>query len=209
MAVKNIIFDFDGVVADSLSHLVTIANGIGPEFGLPQLDAARVRSTGLSGLIKCTKMPSLKIPFFARKLRQGFQNATRQIGIHSGMGDTLRELAGIFKLGILTSNTAENVEDFLNRHGVAGLFTFHHYGCPLFAKDSAIGKLLARNNLDKDETVYVGDEVRDIVAMKKARVPIIAVSWGYEGEELLKAQSPQYLATTPRHLYELACSLKA
>jgi phosphoglycolate phosphatase-like HAD superfamily hydrolase len=48
--------------------------------------------------------------------------------------------------------------------------------------------------------VYVGDEVRDIVAARKAGVDVAAVSWGYNTREVLAKHEPDYLIERPELL---------
>jgi phosphoglycolate phosphatase len=51
--------------------------------------------------------------------------------------------------------------------------------------------------------LYVGDEIRDIKAAKKAEVPMAAVTWGFNSPESLHAQSPEHVITSPHELLHL------
>ena len=57
--------------------------------------------------------------------------------------------------------------------------------------------------------IYVGDEVRDIEAARKAGVAAAAVTWGFHAETLLTANHPDHLITEPRQLVELADAVHA
>jgi phosphoglycolate phosphatase len=54
--------------------------------------------------------------------------------------------------------------------------------------------------LQTDELLYVGDELRDIEACKKAGVRIVAVAWGYDPLPLLVSGNPDGIAKTPEEL---------
>jgi len=62
---------------------------------------------------------------------------------------------------------------------------------------------LKERNFDPQSVFYVGDETRDVEAARKAGVKTIAVTWGFNGEDILKKQKPDYLARRPEELIAL------
>jgi phosphoglycolate phosphatase len=48
--------------------------------------------------------------------------------------------------------------------------------------------------------MYIGDEVRDIDAAKKAEVAAVSVTWGYNTEEVLTKNNPKIIIKTPSEL---------
>ena len=48
--------------------------------------------------------------------------------------------------------------------------------------------------------IYVGDETRDIEATKRAKIPVIAVRWGFNSREILLTLKPNKIADTPSEL---------
>ena len=67
----------------------------------------------------------------------------------------------------------------------------------LFGKATAIRKLLRREDVEPREFLYVGDEVRNVEAARKAGVDVAAVAWGYNAAELLSRHTPTYLWDNP------------
>ncbi|MEK7287610.1 MAG: HAD-IA family hydrolase [Elusimicrobiota bacterium] len=206
---KNIVFDFDGVLADSLDTIIEITNRVGGEYGLPRLDRGGVRAMGLTGLMRMSKISTLRLPFFVRKIRLGLAEMMGQVPLHQGMASVVSELARYFNLGILTSNSQDNVNRFLEHHSLRRHFSYLFCGSSLFAKHESAVELIKAKGLDRSESIYVGDEVRDIVAMKKAGLPIMAVSWGFESEELLRPHGPDFFARTPEEFLEIAQGWRA
>lgn len=51
---------------------------------------------------------------------------------------------------------------------------------------------------------YVADEVRDIDAAKSSGINSIAVSWGFNSEDVLKKEKPDYLISNPQELITIA-----
>jgi phosphoglycolate phosphatase len=54
-----------------------------------------------------------------------------------------------------------------------------------------------------DNVLYVGDEVRDIVACKKAGVKIAWVDWGYDLKEAVADEKPDYLISNPLEIISI------
>ena len=51
--------------------------------------------------------------------------------------------------------------------------------------------------LNADEALYVGDEIRDIEAANSANVDIAAVSWGLNSRRALSKHDPTWFVTQP------------
>ena len=60
--------------------------------------------------------------------------------------------------------------------------------------------------LSKSDVYFVGDEVRDIEAGKKAGIKTIAVSWGYNTKDALAKEQPDYIIDTPLDLKTVVLS---
>ena len=52
-------------------------------------------------------------------------------------------------------------------------------------------------SLKAEEMLYIGDEIRDIKAAKKAGIAVAAVTWGFNSRESLAAEKPDYLLDRP------------
>jgi phosphoglycolate phosphatase len=83
----------------------------------------------------------------------------------------------------------------------------HHYDCgaSIFGKASKIKAVVRRSGTDPRNAIYIGDEVRDAEAARKAGIAFGAVSWGLHRVETLLAQDPQELFGTPSELAEKLC----
>ena len=75
----------------------------------------------------------------------------------------------------------------------------------IFGKHVVLERLFEKHGLKKENTLYVGDEVRDVDACKKVGVEIITVAWGWNCvERLQETQSP--IAHSVEELRELLLS---
>jgi phosphoglycolate phosphatase-like HAD superfamily hydrolase len=90
----------------------------------------------------------------------------------------------------------------------------HHFafviGYPrLFGKGKALRRILKADRLEPADVLYIGDEVRDVEAARKAGVAMAAVTWGFHAEPLLRANRPDYVVSDPRELLRVASAVRA
>ncbi len=51
-----------------------------------------------------------------------------------------------------------------------------------------------------DDPIYVGDEIRDVEAAKKAGIRVIGVSWGYNSKNALLKAKPDHVIENPEEI---------
>lgn len=206
MRKKIVIFDFDGTLADTLGISVDVYNEIAPLFGcriVRENEIECLRKKRLHEFAKEYGVSRIKIPFLLFLARRKMLKGVEKTKPFSGINDVLRDMKSRdLEMGILTSNCQRNVEVFLRSNEMENIFDFVHCEKSIFGKDKALKKLCAERNMDLSSVVYVGDEIRDIEAMKKIQVPIIAVGWGFNSVSVLRECNPDYLVNAPEKILE-------
>ena len=212
MTVKVIMFDFDGTLADTLDTLVTITNRLALEFGYKPTapeQLAQIRNLSSREIVMQSGISIFKIPFLLKKIKGNLHNEIQYLNSIPGIKEALIQLKYEGNiLGILTSNSEENVRIFLNKQGMEELFSFVYSETTLFSKHRIIRKFMKENYLSSEEIVYVGDETRDIESSKKIPIKVIAVSWGFNSREVLAKHKPDFLIHKPSELIEVMGSLQ-
>ncbi|MBD2570284.1 HAD-IA family hydrolase [Anabaena lutea] len=207
MTQKVIIFDFDGTIADTVDALVTLANRLALEFGYVQItpnELALLRNLTSREIIKYSGISLFRIPFLVKKVKSELKDKIKDFQPIPGMKEVLTELKNQdFRLGIITSNSQENVTEFLNCHDLGYLFEFIHSGVTIFGKTTIINNVLRQRQIKSQSVIYVGDETRDIEASKKANIKVIAVTWGFNSAEALLKQKPDFLIDHPSELLQI------
>ena len=89
---------------------------------------------------------------------------------------------------------------FFFENNIDQLFDFVHSGKNIFGKDKVLLRLLHKYKIKRNSVIYVGDETRDIEALKRIKIPIIAVSWGFNSHSILEKFNPNALIDDPREL---------
>jgi len=205
--VKVLMFDFDGTIADSFDTVLAIANHLAAEFGYPTArpeDVEYLKDLSSREILKRSQVPWFKLPFLLLRLRVELNREVRTLTLIPGMKEALLKLKQQgHRLGIVTSNSHQNVSAFLDAQELRHLFDFIGSGLTLFGKGKIIQKIMRRYHLNREAVVYVGDETRDIEAARKVGIPIIAVSWGFNSSQALAEQHPDVLIHQPSELVEL------
>ncbi len=206
MTVKVIIFDFDGTLADTFDAIARICNRLAEEFGFKPAspeDIVQLRNLTSREIIKRSGVSIFKLPFLLNKVKKELNNEIKTLNLVLGIKECLIELnASAYQLGIITSNSPDNVNLFLQKNGLEGIFKFIRSGTTIFGKNKVINNFLKQEKLTSAQVIYVGDETRDIDAARKSNIKVIAVTWGFNSKEVLAKQNPDFLIDHPSELIE-------
>lgn len=201
---KTIIFDFDGTIADTLETIATLYNKVAHDFNCKPVsfeEKEKFRSMKTHDFLKECNIPVLLLPVLAIRIKAELKFEIRKVKAIAGIVEALNEIkkAG-YSIGVMSSNSVENINIFLKENSIEKLFDFVHSGKNIFGKDKVILRVISKNNLNKKEVIYVGDETRDIEALKRIKIPIIAVSWGFNSHQILEKLNPEGLIDNPNEL---------
>ena len=188
----TIIFDFDGVIGDTLPHTIDIACLLYEEFRheKPQKELIKkLAGKGAKTVIKELNVPLTKIPYFEKKFRQEIALRIDKVEIFRDIKEVLEQIKKDgYMLGILSSNSQENLHHIFQKKQI-DFFDFIYSGSSFFGKGKVLSNLIKKEGLDHKKIIYIGDELRDVQAAKQNKVSVIAVGWGYNKEKLLKAEN--------------------
>jgi phosphoglycolate phosphatase len=202
----TLIFDFDGTIADTLAAVIKLANRHHAELGIPPLgdeDIEALRGMTSRQIMKKYRISLVKLPQLILRYQKELHREIDKMGLFPGIRELLVELKELgVQLGILTSNSQENVLKFLKAREL-DVFDFIHSESNIFGKGRALRHLLKEGEIDRNGVVYVGDETRDIEACRRASVPVIAVTWGFQRRELLAGLRPTYIVDSPAEIREI------
>jgi len=205
-APEILLFDFDGTVADTLIVAHGILNDMSAEFGFRSLPAEEIETARMMGtreFIRHLGISNWRVPVIVRRGLQLLHERIDLIEPIPGIPDVLAELhGGGHRLGILTSNSEENVRDFLNRHDLP-YFDFIRTSSKLFGKSREMKRIIRSEKVSPEGILYIGDETRDIEAARETGLRMAAVTWGYNSETALSALNPDHLFSTPAELLDI------
>ena len=192
----TIVFDFDGTIADTMSVVIKIANKFADHYGyrkIPLGDIPKLREKKPSEVLKHLGISIFKLPIVVRKIRFEMNKEVAHLKTAVEIKDALMNLRkkGCV-LGILTTNSRENVTEFLKNNDLQ-VFDFVYAGRAMYGKSRLLKKMMKENTIPHDDPIYVGDEIRDVEAAKKAGIRVIGVTWGYNTKNALQKSNPDYI----------------
>lgn len=198
---RHIIFDFDGTLADSLPLVIEIAEELLGPLNLSESEKTRLRNLPMRAVLKESGIAYSKILRLVVKGRAMIKQRMDELNIIPDLGKEIKAIKSDgYMLYVLSSNSEGNIRSFLKRNDLLDCFSDVKGSIGLFSKTSALKKFLKVKKIDKNDCLYVGDEVRDVDASKKLGIPIISVAWGFNGEKILKASDPDVLIQKPSDL---------
>ncbi|HDR9833965.1 TPA: HAD hydrolase-like protein [Burkholderia multivorans] len=190
MTYRLVAFDFDGTLADSLDCFLAALSEASRLHGFRDADPAMratLRTMSARDIVRALDVPVWKVPRVTIDMRRLMRARIAHVALFSGVETTFDALAarGI-RIAIATSNAEDVVRDRLGPHAAARV---DHFACgiPLFGKARRLRALADEAGVRADQMLYVGDEIRDADAARRARVAFQGVAWGYTAPHALQS----------------------
>lgn len=203
---KHIVFDFDGTIVDSLGLAVNLYNQMCHKYNLRPIEGSEIKSLkslSIPELIKLFNVPLYLLPKMGVEFKRIYQKNVDHLREIDGIQGIILELKKLgYPLSIISSNSVANIQQFLLNTKI-DVFDHIYSSKALFGKQSIINQVVKKLNIKKDQMIYIGDELRDIVSCRKAGVKIIAVTWGFDSAELLSSGNPDYVANEPNDILKI------
>jgi phosphoglycolate phosphatase len=134
-----------------------------------------------------------KLPRLMIAVRADLHDHFHAVRPFPGIAQAIRGLheAG-YRLAMVTSNSEENVRNFIGRHGIEGFDTVVA-GASIFGKATRLRRLIKAERAERTTSVYIGDTVPDIRAAREAGTVAVGVAWGFSDPAPLAAEAPDAL----------------
>lgn len=204
--IKYIIFDFDGTLVDSGNVFLRIFYELSEKYGLRKMEGDEITSLRKMSILercKFLKIPLYKLPFLATEFYKSYKFSVQGLLFFDGIKELLHNLNKEgYEIAVISSNSKENIDAFFLNAGFGQQVQILSSNNVL-GKDLMLKRFLRKNKLQNNEVIYVGDEHRDIVACKKSNIKIIWVSWGFDCEEVVEIDKPDFIAYRPEEILEI------
>ncbi|WP_111979317.1 HAD-IA family hydrolase [Algibacillus agarilyticus] len=198
----TLIFDFDGTLADTLMINLKILNELSSFYQFKYTTPSQMqvlRQLPANQVLKKLGINWFKVPWVMRSAKKKLNQYMTQLPICEDLKTTLFSLQKQYQLGIVTTNSRENVDAFLV-HNRLGFFDFIYADAKLLGKNFMLKRVLRKEGLSADNTFYIGDELRDIIAAQRCSLQCLSVCWGYNSRGVLIKHNPNNIVEAPQHL---------
>ncbi|MCF8054182.1 MAG: HAD hydrolase-like protein [Deltaproteobacteria bacterium] len=194
---KLVLFDFDGVLVDSL---VVYEETVASCLAAIGSDVVKTREDFLAlfddNFYEALSLRGVDLLAFAEKSEPilGAIDVRRIIP----WDEVIASVRAVGKdVVIISSNSAAAIAAILE-HWCVGAFCQEVLGSEfLHSKKEKIAYAMEKFGAKKDETIYIGDTVGDIKEARLAGVKVMAVTWGWHEKKCLAMARPDFLVDTP------------
>ncbi|MGY3803885.1 HAD-IA family hydrolase [Pigmentibacter ruber] len=198
---KIAVFDFDGVIVDSYNAILEVINEISRIKKIPSLSKEDILNKSTKELIKDLKIRWFEIPKYYKLAKKVVHLNKDLIHLNPQIIEMFQYLnKDKIQLIILSSNSKNLIKDIIQKNLNYISFIEIIGDVSLFKKSKKIKEVMNKYKVNYNDIIYIGDEVRDIIAAKKVSISSIAVLWGKESEALLSKEKPNYIVKNGQEL---------
>lgn len=204
---KILIFDFDGVLAESLVPMLRNAHQVCQELGYScvptQNDLEVLEKMEFSAFGAQLGIHQDDIDAFVARNLELFNASRESLAIVQGMDNVVRKLSQSATLAIITGNSRIIVSKFLRENELVDEFekvlSVEDEGNRV-DKIFSIKEQYERTN---EDYYFVGDAISDVKSAHLAGINSVAVGWGHQSMQKLLTGNPDFTADNPEHLLTL------
>jgi phosphoglycolate phosphatase len=187
-----LLFDFDGVVADSFWAALEVNKLI-----RPSVSEEEYRQRFSHNINDVSDGYNPDIRFFSE-----FGPRLMRSSLFPGMKSALELLARNHTLIIISSTITELIRDYLKANGMDGIFK-EVLGNEISAsKSEKIKMVFGKYQIGPEDCVFITDTAGDIHEARQTGVPAIAVSWGYQDTTALSEEHPMKVVDSAEELVQ-------
>ena len=207
MAGNLFLFDFDGVLVDSLEVYHRTVSWCLERIGMPFISTQEEYVALFEdNFYAALAGKGVDLQAFSQALNEYARDVDyyRDVKAFAAVLPILEELSRVDTLAIISSNSALAIGKIMARLQYNGCFReilgseFH------LSKKAKIDHIVAKYGRSRERSFYVGDTAGDIKEGKAAGIKTIAVAWGWHPRETLAAANPDFLIASPEELLAIA-----
>jgi phosphoglycolate phosphatase len=191
---KLVIFDFDGVLVDTLG----IAYSIDKESN-ENLSVDEFKSFFESNVYDAKRTDGTPVNY-RHDYDSVYISRTRELKIPEILKIITRDLSSDYILSIISSTTSASINHILQREGVLTLFQDVAGRDIHRSKVFKIKMLLEKYKIKPENAVFITDTVGDITEARECGVKSVAVTWGFHDEKTLRKGEPDAIVNSPENL---------
>jgi phosphoglycolate phosphatase len=193
---KLIMFDFDGVLVDTLLTCFTVSQEVNEDMSLEEY----------KGFFEGNIYNAIRKNGEPRKINTDFINRystlTRTLTVPSELKQVLKTLATNYIFTVVSSTQAVLIREILERESLAEYFDDILGSDVHKSKVVKIQMILEKYAIKSQNCAFVTDTLGDIKEAQECSVPSIAVTWGFHDPQTLQKGNPAYIVDTPEELLE-------
>ena len=202
---KLFLFDFDGVLADSLDVYEKTVKDCLKDIKQPLI---KTREEFLElfedNFYESLKNKGIDLDEFMKAADDILaQVKIKDMKPFPDVAPVIKELHTKHCLIVVSSNDYASIKEALDLFNYDDYFRDILGSDFMFSKKEKILYAAGKYNVALEDIYYIGDTTGDIKEGKQAGVKTVGVTWGWHGKEKMAAAQPDYLFDTPGELLQL------
>lgn len=201
---KLILYDFDGVLADTLDDMLSFARQACELLGLAcQPSPADLEALEVMDMVSYGRqlgVPEGELERFADTLRANFISSHRPAKIFPGVRKLVTSYRGDRLQAIITGNARDLVLSFLEHHGLQDHIQLVYSGDMPGTRQHKILRAMRDAGVQTRDTCLVSDAISDTLEARQIGIRSISVTWGYQSHTKLASCHPDAVVDTPAEL---------
>lgn len=210
-SIKLILFDFDGTFGDTAPDLIASANFIYKKYDKSIIsfnEGRQIASDGIKAFLNkrfdhskdnYDKLSTEFLDYYSKHLTDNFK-------LFDGIEILIHYLIdNNFTWGIVTNKSRKLTEKLLEHIKLADLCSVlvcGDDGIKQKPEPDTILFAMKKLNIRNNETIYLGDGFRDIIAAKRAKIKSILVTYGYlKDDDNYLDWNADYVIEDPREIF--------
>ncbi len=204
---STILFDYDGVLVDSIEVFSEAVNVAGRKLKQPVAfvpdDLRNIKRMSISEIVEAANVDPNLSQEFVVEIDRALFDRYNQIQLFPEIAKIVQQLREVAKLGIVSATSVAVLQRVLEHQGIKQHFDEIVGGDVPGTKAQKIQRIILKNGSDQSQSCMIGDTVSDIEQGKAAGVITIAVSWGWHAIEWIRTAQPDYEAHQPQDLIDI------
>jgi phosphoglycolate phosphatase len=202
---KLLLFDFDGVLVDSLDVYEKTVTDCLSVIGQP---LARGRAEFLElfedNFYKSLADKGVNMDRFMTASVDILSKVNyAQMKPFDAVRPVLRELKKNHPMIVISSNDTPTIKEALRLYDFEGIFDDVLGSDFMLSKKEKILYVIKKYSVGLEDIYYIGDTTGDIKEGKQAGVQTVGVTWGWHSKVLMASARPDYLFDKPEDLLQL------
>jgi len=203
MPFSLIIFDYDGVLIDSLADAISVGGDFCRSISHDRMPTKKAIGAldimTYDELARSVKLSPGQAEKFSAYVFQRFQTISPTMAFFPGIESLLHQIASK-NIAIVSGNAKNVISAKLAAHGLAKKITCIYGALEPGDKADKILKVSNHFGVDVGLSCMIGDSVSDIRYAKRAGVQSIAVTWGWQSPDKLIKEHPNFIVNSVREL---------
>ncbi|MCC7436491.1 HAD family hydrolase [Candidatus Nomurabacteria bacterium] len=189
---KLVIFDFDGVIVESLDLWFEVTKESNPE-----LTKEEYISMSYGSYIEASEKKNIT---YNHNGLENYRNRLMEIESPRALISFIEKNNDKYTFAIVSSGNELTIKKFLNKEKIESYFIAVLGQETHKSKTAKIINLLGLQNFDNKDSVFITDTLGDVIEAHEASIKSIGVLWGLHDRETLERGRPEVIIENPEEL---------